>query len=175
MSARKLWNQHAYYVTNIEDDGSIGYAAPNYAPFSISDLNGFRQQRPGAFGALAASNLRVLAGDTCQERCGTPVEFWLQVGNDGEHITVDPGTTVVVYGVAGGARTELTRTTVAQAVRPGELTAGIPFAVADWAGFDHLVAVVDDPAASGSWGWGASKECDEEDNEVLISLEGLCE
>ena len=56
-SARQWWNQNAYYITNIDDDGSIDAADPNYSPYTSDDFNNFRTQALsfGAFHARCSS------------------------------------------------------------------------------------------------------------------------
>ena len=172
VSARKVWNQHAYYVTNVEDDGAIGYAAPNYWPYTSPDLNDFRNQSPGSFGALAAANLTVRAEDVCQEECGD-IEVVAQVGNDGAFITIDPSTEVALYGVNGATRTLIDVQELGLSLPPGGLSGALVFPVSGWDAYEHLVLAVDDPSRSSS-GWGTVKECYEDDNEVIVPLEGLC-
>ena len=58
-------------------------------------------------------------------------------------------------------------------VAPMTLTEAYEFQISTWSTYDHLVAVVDDPALSPSPG-GVAIECDELDNEVVIDLSGLC-
>jgi hypothetical protein len=172
VSARQVWNQHAYHVTNVGDDGSLGYAAPNFGRLATSPLNNFRNQAPGRFGALKAPNLYVTAEPPCQEGCGD-IEVRVQVANEGAFITVDPATEVSLYGVSGGSRTWIDSQELGLSLGPGELSPGIVFDVSGWDAYDHLIAVVDDPERSAS-GWGTAKECDETDNEVRIELTDIC-
>ncbi|MBM74349.1 MAG: hypothetical protein CMK59_03015 [Proteobacteria bacterium] len=166
VSARTWWNQHGYFVTNIDDDGTINSGASNH-----NTLNSFRQQAPGEFGALAAPNLAVI-GDTCQSDCGD-ITLWLQVSNSGAYITASAGLILSVYGESGSNRTLLSSTPIPIDVHPGELSEGIPMVLNNWSGYDRLIAVIDDPAY-GPESWGGSKECNEYDNEYIISTAGLC-
>jgi len=175
VSARRVWNQHAYFVTNVEDDGAIGQCAPNYAPYTPEDHNSFRLQAPGAFGALAATNLYG-ESETCQEECGPEVWVWVQVANEGLYISAAADVVVSLYGVDGlGQRTLLETQSLGAVLAPASISDGIGFLVSHWEQWDHLVAVVDDPWVAGPLGGeGASKECDEGDNELLVDLSGLC-
>jgi hypothetical protein len=47
-SSRNLWNQHAYSITNINDDGSIPKTSEWKQNFSEPGLNNYRQNRQGA-------------------------------------------------------------------------------------------------------------------------------
>ena len=95
VSARTQWNQHAYYVTNIEDDGEVGYGAPNYPEY-----NSFRTQAPGSFGSFAASNVYPIAS-ACQTECGD-LSVWVQGGNSSAFIGAREDLLVRIYGVDGG-------------------------------------------------------------------------
>jgi hypothetical protein len=175
VSARKIWHQHAYSVTNVEDDGFVGYAPPNYAPYTSVDYNNFRLQAPGSFGALSAPNATIFAEDPCQEGCGD-ITVWVQVGNEGAHVSLGPDVVVSMYGVKANGKSDLLESqTVGSYVAPGVLTAGMSFEISGWDSYDHLVAVVDDTEVSGPvGGQGLAKECDEADNEIVIPLENIC-
>ena len=175
VSARPVWNQHAYSITNIEDDFSVGLAAPNYAPYTSADYNSFRVQAPGAFGALAAADLTATA-EVCQAECGDPATVWVQVENGGAYITAAAGLQIGLYGEAGGTETLLATTTLSAAVPPGVRSSAVELSVPDWASYDRIFALVDDPASTaGSTAWGAAKECDEDNNGAELDLSGLCE
>lgn len=174
VSARPWWNQHAYYVTNIDDDGTVGTASPNYDPYDSDDLNSFRQQAPGSFGAKAAPNL-ILSTETCQIECGDAVVVDVQVANEGRYITISAGSLLSLYGQDSSGQTLIDTYTVPAEIAPGEQTPGIRFTVSGWADYEQLVVVVDDPARAGSADWGASKECDEDDNVEEVDLSSFCE
>ena len=175
VSAREIWHQHAYYVTNVDDDGFVGYSPPNYAPYTSADHNNFRLQAPGSFGALAAPNATIAAEEACQEGCGD-ITVWVQVGNEGAFVSLSPDVVVSLYGVKPNGKEKLIESKdVSDFVGPGELAAGMKFEISGWDIYDYLIAVVDDPEVSGPvGGQGLAKECDEGDNEVIITLEELC-
>ncbi|TVQ92072.1 MAG: VCBS repeat-containing protein [Deltaproteobacteria bacterium] len=173
VSSRMVWNQHAYHVTNVGEEGQVGYSSPNYLPHFTGDTNDFRNQAPGEFGAKAAPNLSLRAEPPCQEDCGD-IQVVVQVQNEGAFITVGPTIEVSLYGENGSARTLIETQEVGINVPPGFVTPGIVFDVSGWSAYERLVAVVDDPALTPS-GWGRAKECDEDNNEIQISLDGLCE
>lgn len=174
VSARALWNQHAYWITNVEDDGDVGYCPANWAPRTTEDYNSFRTQAPGAFGALAADDL-IGEIDACQLDCGD-LTVWVQPANQGAYITASATTPIGLYGErASGARTLLADATVGSTVLPGELQDPVEFVipVSDLTGYVRLVAVVDDPPLAGTQG-GRNQECDEGNNEVVLDLSAYC-
>ncbi|MBT3220803.1 MAG: hypothetical protein HN348_17095, partial [Proteobacteria bacterium] len=136
------------------------------------DYNSFRQQAPGSFGATAAPNLYPMAEPPCQWGCGD-IYVWVSVGNEGEFVSTSPDIEVTLYGVkSNGKHILLDSQPVGEYVDPETHSAGLEFVLSGWDVYDHLVAVVDDPAVFG--GDGLAKECDETDNEVEISLDYLC-
>ena len=116
-----------------------------------------------------------MAEDPCQEGCGD-ITVWVQVSNEGAYVSLSPDVVVSMYGVKANGKEDLLESkTVGAYVGPGVLTAGINFEISGWDSYDHLIAVVDDPEVSGPvGGQGLAKECDEADNEVVITLENLC-
>jgi hypothetical protein len=174
VSARQLWNQHAYYVTNIDDSGAIGVCDPNYAPYTADDYNSFRQQSPGEFGSYEASNVRAVMKDLCQEGCGDVI-VRVQVANDSAHVTVDATVPVALYGLAGSSATLLDSQELGTDLPPGTLSAALEFTVHSnvWSRYDAFRAVADDPAVSG-FDNGVTQECDETDNTFEIPIAGVC-
>ena len=173
VSARSWWNQHAYFVTNIEDDGTIGVASPNYAPYNSEDLNSFRQQAPGSFGEKAAPNLFLEGAEPCQVECGD-FEVQLQIGNEGGFITASAGLYLSLYGISGNSSTLIDTLEVPFDMYPGSLSQGITFTVSNWSQYDTIEAIIDDPQMAPD-SWGFAKECDENDNKHVIFLQDLCE
>ena len=104
------------------------------------------------------------------------VTVYVQVANEGSYITASTGVVVAIYGEhTNGSRVLLDERNLTAPVQPGTMSQGLGFIIENWDQFDHLVAVVDDPTlGGGAGGWGASRECDEADNEVDIPLTGLC-
>jgi hypothetical protein len=75
---RKVWNQHAYVVTNIEEDGTVPRApARNW---TVMGLNNFRQNKQPGLEFAAADAIVSVTGT-----CGlTGVEYRITVRNIGE-------------------------------------------------------------------------------------------
>ena len=157
VSARPIWNQNAYYITNMGDDQSVGYAKPNYAPYTSADFNSFRQQAPGAFGAKKAPNLYLLAEDPCQEGCGD-ITVYVQVANEGAYISAGADVMLSLYGVQGTSRTLIRTEPLGEVLDPGILTAGFKYELSGWDIYDYLVAVIDDPDESAVPNRGACRK-----------------
>lgn len=101
---RRIWNQHAYYVTNIQENGSL-YAdgTPSDAPNWLNPhLNNFRQnvQLEGQFDA---PDLTVTALSASRVRATCPVSqitLTMTVSNAGA-ISVKPGASVQITASSG--------------------------------------------------------------------------
>jgi len=165
VSARQVWNQQAYYITNVDDDLGI----PTQAPPNWPTYNNFRQGAPGSFSPQAAANVYPWTYDPCQAKCGADVEVLVQVANDGL-IQAGADLVLAVYGVdQKKAHTLLTSTPLGAPLLSGSVSAAyaFTFAAKDLAGYGSLVVVVDDEAAS--------NECDEADNEAVVDLSAVCQ
>jgi len=76
--SRGIWNQHAYAVTNVNDDGTIPSAAQARRNWQVSGLNDFRQNVQGGLTPLAAAHLAVsFTAATCQAG-SSPVQVAMQ-------------------------------------------------------------------------------------------------
>ena len=112
--------------------------------------------------------------DICDNNCDEGIVLWLQVGNASPYITGSTGIFISIYGVSGNNKTLITSKATTELSRPGRTTDGISFTLTTWEGYDYLIAVVDDPMY-GPESWGKSKECDEDNNELIISINELCQ
>ena len=172
VSARSRWSQHAYYVTNVSTDGSVGYAPPNYAPYTAEDYNSFRAQAPGSFGSLAASNIYPVAS-ACQDECGA-ITVWVQGANESPYIGAREDLVVTLYGISGTSLEELDAQLLPWRIEAGSSTQGIDFVLdpAVWSDYDNLKVTIDEPDEASEW--GGAQECDEDDNSTIVSLADFC-
>ena len=76
-SSRPLWNQHAYSITNVEDDLSIAATGAWAQNFAQADLNNYRQNRQGD---ASAEDLPDITGKLEDTAC--------TLGEVGEDITL---------------------------------------------------------------------------------------
>jgi hypothetical protein len=83
-SSRNLWNQHAYSITNINDDGSIPKTSEWKQNFKESGLNNYRQNRQGATSQELADITGALdASNACQLTMDNKVIFTGRICNRG--------------------------------------------------------------------------------------------
>jgi hypothetical protein len=66
--SRTVWNQHAYAITHVNEDGTIPKTSAWTPNWSRSDLNNYRQNIQGSGNVLDAPDLTAQAGPlfTCE-------------------------------------------------------------------------------------------------------------
>lgn len=62
VSSRRIWNQHAYFVTNVEEDGRIARTSETRRNWSTPGLNDFRRNVQGDLVPLAGPDLTIGRG-----------------------------------------------------------------------------------------------------------------
>jgi len=165
VNTRRIWNQHSYHITNINDNGTVPRIEQNsWQVHNTYRLNKRLDIPATAVADLTASYLRV------QDHGGVqPSTFTVRVGNGGG-LGVDPGVRVAFYKGqpgAGGVLLGVGQTT--QSLDQGVYEdVSISFAQS-LAGISSLVAVVDDD------GTGKSKvtDFDRANNSVSLALSAL--
>lgn len=109
---RRVWNEHAYHITNVEEDGTI--PTVEKANITSSGLNNFRQNKqPG--GEFAAPDLVV----SVAPRCPGPTAVVATVRNLGEAI-VPAGIDVAIFKGTPPAGTQFGATKTTRALYPAE-------------------------------------------------------
>jgi hypothetical protein len=79
-SGRRIWNEHAYHITNIDDDGSV----PATADLNWLTYNNFRSGDVSAAVGSTAPDLVVDIVDVCADYCDSGrLSAWIRVGNRG--------------------------------------------------------------------------------------------
>jgi hypothetical protein len=164
--ARQVWNQHAYHISNVNDDSSIPSPTlpnwPEHNTFRSGDIT------PN-LGATAPDMVPVLV-DVCTEECdqGT-LQLVVQLGNQGL-ATVDVGVPMAVYALEGEQRTLVHVERSTTPIASGRTNPGMVIEL-DATAFPErrLVLVADDDGT----GAGTMNECSEHNNELIIE-EGLC-
>ncbi len=106
---RPVWNQHAYSITNVNDDLSI----PRVTALNWASYNNFRSGDPATGFGVAEPNPTLSPGDVCETDCAEGrLVVWIYPGNTGA-VEEGPGSTVSLYGVNGGIETLLETKTLA--------------------------------------------------------------
>ena len=108
---RKVWNQHAYFITNIDDLGSVPGPANNwelYNSFRSGDIG----RPPSEFWDLRAEIL-----DVCEEECDEGTVYVAARVNNAGNIPAPPGVVMSLRAGAGGEI--LSEAVTAGAIAPG--------------------------------------------------------
>lgn len=112
-TSRPIWNQHAYSVTNVEDDGSIPPTSETQRNWEVDGLNNFRQNVQGGLTDVPGPDFTVGRLEAICE--GESTRIRAEVCNRGGAL-IDSGVTVI-FRQAGGE--ELCRLVTPDPVPPG--------------------------------------------------------
>ena len=160
--ARGIWNQHAYSITNIEDDGSV----PAQPEPSWVEYNSFRHNTVSDPSVLWAPNLYPLAAELCTDACPDELVLLVEVANGGlADVNPGLGTSVWALPLQGGAQL-LTTVYLEESLPGGTSSAQIAISLdpADVQGGDIRVAV----DVLQGLPEGLHDECHEGDNTLVI-------
>ncbi|MFO0618859.1 MAG: hypothetical protein U0414_40095 [Polyangiaceae bacterium] len=179
VSARRVWNQHSYHVTNVTESAAI----PLHEPEHWKDYNGRTydtyRSNPRAYDVapdLAIGGVQITSPDATCGQLSTNLSITVEVRNEGD-LRVGPGVALTFYGhwatgavdeplYADAAQTPLT-IVLAQSLEPGtsvlvsvpyDALTSTPMSVPD------TIAVVVDEA-------NVARECDELDNQVTVPVD----
>ena len=163
---RRIWNQHAYSVTNINEDGTV--PASPAINWQNGRLNNFRQNtQPG--GLFDAPNLVVESVEAQGLGCGDTREVSIRVvvKNAGA-LGLPAGTPVRIFGRTPTETTTIEDTALTQRLLPGQseiitTTTTIP---ESWIVSGYTIGAIADPDAS-------VNECIEDDNEASVNGEQI--
>ena len=158
---RRIWNQHTYHVTNIDEDGRVPVKEkPNW---KNPVLNNFRQNvQPG--GLFDAPDLTGLGNQN--PTCTTRIKAQVEVKNEGAAKVV-AGVKVTLYLVDPAGDVALSTVSTTTTIYPQQ-SETVLFDVAVPTGYQNktieLYVVVDDDGT----GKGAINECKEQNNRVDV-------
>jgi hypothetical protein len=159
---RRVWNQHAYHVTNVEPDGTIPRVELDN--WTVPGLNDYRQNAQGE-GVYNAPDLVVLALEIDLSGCPTMVRLRARIRNDG-NLGAPAGVPVAFYRGATAMPSALIGTApTTVALLPGATTLVELDAPLTGSPPYEFLAVVDDDGT----GAGIVAECDEGDNGASIA------
>lgn len=167
VATRRIWNQHAYHIGNVDELGNIpSQEDPSWLTHNTYRLNALTNIPPTAAPDLIGEDASV-SSDGC-----TFVSFDVWVTNGGA-VLVGSGIPVSFYAINGAQRIFLGEAATRLPLEPGDsekvtldgsLPSGGPWTVE---------AVVDDPERAGS-AVGTRNECDESNNSVLVVTGMTC-
>jgi hypothetical protein len=154
---RKIWNQHAYHITNVDDDGGIpDHETNSWEAHNTYRLNAFVGSDPTLLPDLTVSALQITSAAG-----GRPVSLTVRVGNAGGGPS--PATTVAFYEGDPAASGVPLGTVPVAALDPGTFTDVTLVDPPNLSGGADLTAVVD-PA-------GLVLECRETNNSVRRAVQ----
>ncbi len=155
-SGRRIWNQHAYSITNVEDDGRI----PVFQDTNWLSYNNFRSGDLTAGVPYAGPDLFVEVEDVCSDACAAgEVTVWYAVGNQG-YTDVTTDVRIEVWGSTATGPELLGATTWTDTVAEGTRSASTPIALYGVPSPVTDLWIVIDGGASG----GVVPECHEDNN-----------
>jgi hypothetical protein len=159
VNTRTIWNQHAYAVTNVTDDGRIPSGSQWLRNWTVPGLNNFRQNSPGnGTGATQIPDLTIR--DIKAVCAGADPTIAIEVCNRGTEPVTD-GLEIAVYAV-GPPQTLACVATTTAILRAGQcLTASCAWP----GGSGDVTATVDD----GGTGAGENLECREDNNTATLT------
>lgn len=119
---RKIWNQHAYHITNVDDDGGI----PAVADDNWDSFNNFRSGHTGPNDGLKIPGVELFAQDPCDQGCAEGLRrVYFQIGNGGAG-QLSTQVVVQVIGIAeDGTETSIDSLTFSPPLAAGQTTEGI--------------------------------------------------
>lgn len=166
--ARDLWNQNAYHVTNVLDDGRVPQPTPfSCLPPAPAPELGFRIQEPQPLPGEPGPNLTLAVTRLEPVRlsgCKFAVNVVARVGNAGRGAA--PATTVSYRD--GGVGGDVLASVPVGALAPGEW-AEVEHLVVESLSGDSLAVVADDDGTGGS----VVPECREDDNACAVPGEEI--
>jgi hypothetical protein len=122
---RKIWNQHAYHITNIDDDGTI----PSPADLNWLSYNNFRSGDILSGEGLSAPDLTIAQADICEIDCDEDkLIVWVQPGNLGAaDVTPEMNPKVEFYWVKEGVETLVESRPITDTLEVGAYQASMQF------------------------------------------------
>ncbi len=166
---RRIWNQHMYNITNINEDGTLPskFVTPNWLKY-----NNFRQNMPD-YNVFAAPDLQVEILGYDKSACNASVDILTEVCNQGD-LRVGQGAAVGYWDLESDALITCDATvSTTMTLEPGDcevLTCTLsnpPLAPARL----NITACVDNELP-GCVSGGANNECIEDNNSFTLDEEG---
>lgn len=119
--SRAIWNQHAYHITNVEDDGRIPRSSMARRNWEVPGLNNFRQNTQGMLAPVGLADLTVSllnATDLCA--ASGRVTLRARVCNRGTNPVADGA--LIRFQQTGGDPRTLCEVRTSMLLAPGQCT-----------------------------------------------------
>ena len=152
---RKIWNQHAYSITNVNDDGSIPKdPTPNYKVY-----NSFRSGDLAPPDGTDTPDLTVKLAEPCALQCGEgKVVLYVHVGNEGAS-PLTAGATIKVDGTIKGQPASLATIDIADVIEAGKVSPGYPIELTEAVDIETVTVSVE----------AKEQECDTGNNTAMLA------
>ncbi len=118
VGSRPIWNQHAYAVTNVNDDGTIPRTSEVVNNWQVPELNNFRQNVQGDLASEGTPDLTSAGADTTCTETGE-LELRFRVCNRGAAL-VGTGIEVTAYAGPPSEGSAICSVTTGRVLGPGE-------------------------------------------------------
>jgi hypothetical protein len=121
-ASRPIWNQHAYSITHITDDGQVPKSSQMLPNWTQPGLNNFRQNTQGDLGVLNIADLTVVLSNVaglCAGQSGT-ITLEARVCNRGTNPVQDGVTVQFLEGDTAQQATLVCETQTSKLLKPGE-------------------------------------------------------
>jgi hypothetical protein len=150
---RRIWNQHAYSITNVNDDGTIpADVTPNFKVH-----NSFRSGDLAPPDGTDTPDLRLKAATPCELQCKEgKLVVYVHIGNEGAS-PLTAGATIDVVGLSGGQIKTMQSVEYADPIDPGKYAPAIAVEI-DPTDLDSIEVKIK----------AKEQECDVDNNTVAV-------
>lgn len=168
VATRKIWNQHTYHITNVNDDASIPMVEANN--WLTPGLNNYRTQKAPDGDPFAAPDLVASMLQADLSRCPNTTALVARMANEGSNVAAAPVKMAFYDGdpAAGGVLLGVASSSVD--LQPGDFQ-DIAIALSPALGGTHTICAVADDDGTGR---GAASECKEDNNKVCGTVDLSC-
>jgi hypothetical protein len=175
VSARRIWNQHAYHVTNVYEGGGVPMSEPpSWEPLNGRLYNSYRSNPQSPFGIAPDLQITGLQVSSPDAACGTfssEIDLSARGVNAGD-LRVGPGIEVSFFGTWGGVESPLM-------TNSGPLTVplttsleagGVVFLVARYDATGMTPSGLPDSVRAAIDAANVERECRESNNDAVATL-----
>jgi hypothetical protein len=167
VSTRRIWNEHTYHITNVNDDGTIPqFEQGNWLSPPGQPYNNFRQNVLPGVEPLAAPNLTASGIQVDLTHCPGYLGLVARVGNGGSNVAAAPVSVAFYDGDPSGGGALLGVASTSVNLFPGHYEDVTFLAPPSLTGAHTICVAADDNGA----GAGSVNECLETDNLCCRSM-----